>query len=58
MKCGTTWMQNLVYQLVTRGQKDLTETGTALYHLSPWLESRKTIPATDGPLLGQGAPLD
>jgi hypothetical protein len=57
MKCGTTWMQNLVYQLATRGSHDLSVTGTALYHLAPWLESRKTIPAEQGPLIGGPHPV-
>jgi hypothetical protein len=56
MKCGTTWMQNLVYQLVTRGQNELTESGAALYAVSPWLESRKTLPVDQAPLLGQARP--
>jgi hypothetical protein len=56
MKCGTTWMQQLVYQLLHRGQHDLTESGAALYGLSPWLESRKTMPAELGPPLGQERP--
>jgi hypothetical protein len=51
MKCGTTWMQNVVYQLVTGGQHLLADTGTALYALSPWLESRKTITAEQAPEL-------
>ena len=56
MKCGTTWMQNLVYQLVTRGQHDLTLSGAAMYGLSPWLESRKTVSTEQGLLLGQQRP--
>ena len=39
MKCGTTWMQHLVYEVLCRGQGDLVDTGTALYAVSAWLES-------------------
>ncbi|MCC6317162.1 MAG: sulfotransferase domain-containing protein [Gemmatimonadaceae bacterium] len=44
MKCGTTWMQNVVYEVLNRGHGDLVETGKAMYALSPWLEGRKSVP--------------
>jgi hypothetical protein len=56
MKCGTTWMQHLVYQLVTAGKNPLEASGEALYAVSPWLESRKTIPVEQARLLGQQRP--
>lgn len=56
MKCGTTWMQYLVFQLLTAGKRDLAKTGEALYGLSPWLESAKTIPVTDAKLIGDERP--
>ena len=34
MKCGTTWMQHVVYEVLMRGQGDLVDTGTALYAVS------------------------
>ncbi|MBC7897532.1 MAG: hypothetical protein H7066_19085, partial [Cytophagaceae bacterium] len=37
MKCGTTWMQHVVYEVLHRGHGTLVETGTAMYALSPWL---------------------
>lgn len=53
MKCGTTWMQHLVYQILTRGTGDLVESGRALYAVSPWIESRKSVPMEDAPMIGQ-----
>ncbi|MDQ7087459.1 MAG: sulfotransferase domain-containing protein [Acidobacteriota bacterium] len=49
MKCGTTWMQHLVYQVLTRGQGDIVAEDTTLCAVSPWLESRKTIAVADAP---------
>lgn len=56
MKCGTTWLQHLVLQVLLRGQTDLSETGTALYELSPWLESSKTVSLDAAPLIGAERP--
>lgn len=39
MKCGTTWMQHIVYEVVGRGRGDLVATGTTLYSQSCWLEA-------------------
>src|SRR5437867_1357723 len=38
MKCGTTWMQHVVFQVLHRGNGDLVETGQAMYAVSPWIE--------------------
>ena len=56
MRCGTTWMQHLVYQVLTRGTGDLAADGTALYALSGWLESTKSVGVANAPLIGQGRP--
>lgn len=56
MKCGTTWMQHVVYQVVHRGAGDLVEKGTALYAVSPWLESTKSVAAKDAPVVGTARP--
>jgi len=56
MKCGTTWMQHVVYQLLHRGDGRLVETGTALYAMAPWLEGRKSVPVEDAPLVGSERP--
>lgn len=56
MKCGTTWMQNVVYEVLSRGRGDLVDTGTALYAVSPWLEALKCVPVEDAPRLGEERP--
>jgi hypothetical protein len=52
MKCGTTWMQHVVYEILHRGNGDLVGSGTALYAVSPWLEALKSVPIDEAPLLG------
>ncbi len=56
MKCGTTWMQHVVYEVLNRGNGDLVTTGTALYAVSPWLEGRKSVPIERAPLVGGERP--
>ncbi|MFV1988371.1 MAG: sulfotransferase domain-containing protein [Gemmatimonadota bacterium] len=56
MKCGTTWMQQVVYESLMRGAGDLVDTGTALYAVSPWLESVKSVSVEEAPLIGIGRP--
>ena len=56
MKCGTTWMQHLVYEVLMRGAGDLVDTGTALYAVSPWLESVKSVSMSEAPLIGAERP--
>jgi hypothetical protein len=56
MKCGTTWMQHVVYEVLNRGNGDLTATGTAMYAVSPWLEGRKSVPVERAPLIGAERP--
>jgi len=56
MKCGTTWMQHLVYQILLRGRGDLVESGRTLYAVSPWLESVKSVSTTDAPIVGTERP--
>ena len=57
MKCGTTWMQHVVYQVLHRGAGDLVERGQTLYGVSPWLEGRKTLPAEQAPRHGAERPM-
>lgn len=52
MKCGTTWMQNVVYEVLARGNGDLVDTGRALYAVSPWLEALKCVAVEEAPLVG------
>ena len=56
MKSGTTWMQHLVYQVLNRGRGGLVESGTALYAVSPWLESKKGVGVGEAPLVGLERP--
>ncbi len=56
MKCGTTWMQHLVYEILQRGNGDLVASGTALYAVSPWLEALKSVSVDDAPLIGAERP--
>lgn len=56
MKCGTTWMQHVVYEIVNRGRGDLVATGTTLYSQCCWLEGRKSVPIDQAPLLGRERP--
>jgi hypothetical protein len=56
MKCGTTWMQHVVYEVLQRGRGDLVETGTAMYAVSPWLEGRKSVSLAEAPMIGTERP--
>lgn len=56
MKCGTTWMQHVVYEILQRGRGTLVDTGTAMHAISPWLESRKSVSTADAPLIGAERP--
>jgi hypothetical protein len=56
MKCGTTWMQHVVYEVLNRGHGNLVETGTAMYAVSPWIEGRKSVPLEHARLVGQERP--
>jgi Sulfotransferase domain len=56
MKCGTTWMQHIVYEVLLRGQGDIVASGRTMYALSPWLESLKSVSVEDAPLHGSERP--
>ena len=56
MKCGTTWMLHVVYQVLRRGAGDLVETGSTLHAVCPWIEGRKTVSMADAPLVGTERP--
>jgi hypothetical protein len=54
MRCGTTWMQQVVYEVVSRGQGDLSDRGYGhLYAVSPWIDGIYSVPLADAPLVGQ-----
>lgn len=53
MKCGTTWMQQVVYEVLMRGRGDLGDDGHRhLYALSPWIEASTSVSLTDAPRIG------
>lgn len=55
MKCGTTWMQQIVYEVLTRGRGDLGDSGhRSLYALSPWIESSFSVSLVRAPRIGEG----
>ena len=56
MKCGTTWMEHIVYQVLTRGHGNLVESDTTLYSVAPWLEGRRSVSLEQAPLLGTERP--
>lgn len=40
MKCGTTWMKQIVYEILMRGRGDLSDSGGRhIYGVSSWIES-------------------
>jgi hypothetical protein len=54
MKCGTTWMQQLAYEVLLHGHGDFSDAGHGhLYATSPWLESFNGVSVADAPLLGR-----
>jgi hypothetical protein len=53
MKCGTTWMQQVVYEVLSRGRGNLEDDGHRhLYALSPWIEARQSVTLEDAPRVG------
>lgn len=56
MKCGTTWMEHVVYEVLNRGAGNLVATGTTLYSVAPWIEGRKSVPIEQAPLIGAERP--
>ncbi len=56
MKCGTTWMQHVVYEVLQRGHGDIVDTGRTMYAISPWIEALKSVPIEQAPLIGSERP--
>jgi hypothetical protein len=56
MKCGTTWMQHVVYEVLRRGGGDLVQSGKAIYAISPWIEGRRSVSIEQAPLIGEQRP--
>lgn len=56
MKCGTTWMQQIVYEVLSRGAGDLSDAGARhLYAVSPWIEAGFSVPLERAPRVGPSA---
>jgi hypothetical protein len=54
MRCGTTWMQQIVYEIVHRGRGDLSDQGHGpLYAVSPWIDGVNSVSLEDAPLIGE-----
>ncbi len=54
MRCGTTWMQQLVFEIVTRGHGDLSDRGYGhLYAVCPWIDAVNSVSMQDAPLVGE-----
>jgi aryl sulfotransferase len=55
MKCGTTWMQQIVYEAVCRGKGNLGDDGHRhMYAVSPWIEAPGgAVPLADAPIVGE-----
>jgi len=54
MKCGTTWVQQIVYEILMRGRGNLGDDGHRhMYALSPWIESNASVPFERAPLVGE-----
>jgi len=52
MKCGTTWMQQIVHQILTKGEGEFSDDGHRhLYTISPWIESRGSVRLENAPLI-------
>jgi hypothetical protein len=54
MRCGTTWMQQIVYEIVHRGHGDLSDQGHGhLYAACPWIDGVNSVSLEDAPLVGE-----
>lgn len=54
MRCGTTWMQQIVYEIVQRGQGNLGDDGHGhLYAACPWIDAINSVAMENAPLVGE-----
>ena len=56
MKCGTTWMQQIVFEILHHGKGDLSDDGyRTMYNLSPWIECspKASVPLSRAPLVSE-----
>lgn len=55
MRSGTTWMQQIVFEVLCRGRGSLEDDGHRhMNALSPWLESRTAVPVERAARVGEG----
>jgi hypothetical protein len=53
MKSGTTWMQQVVYEILCKGQGDLSDSSHHhMYATSPWIEAIDGVSMDKAPLIG------
>ncbi len=53
MRCGTTWMLQLIFQILTKGNGRFNDSGYVhLCAISPWLESLDNVSTEKAPLIG------
>jgi hypothetical protein len=53
MRCGTTWMQQIVFEIASRGRGDLSDSGYGhLYAVSPWIDAINSVSMEAAPLVG------
>jgi hypothetical protein len=55
MRCGTTWMQQVVYSILTRGEGDFDGHRSHLYAVSPWIDAVNAVSLDAAPLVGSPA---
>jgi len=54
MKCGTTWMQQIVFEILHKGEGDLSDNGyRSMYALSPWIEGTLGVSLENAPLVSK-----
>jgi len=53
MKCGTTWMQQICYEILSHGRGNLGDDGHRhMYATSPWIEAFNSVSMEDAPRVG------
>ncbi len=53
MRCGTTWMQQIIYQILTKGNGEFDDNDHLhLYAISPWIEALDSVSIENAPLIG------
>jgi len=53
MKCGTTWMQQMAYQVLSHGEGSFSDhSHVHLYNTSPWIETHSGVPFAAAPRIG------